>query len=108
MKQQKEEICTFTKGEMTMSKIDDYISNRSKRDQQFKSAADQYDTNLDVAVAVRNLRESEHMTQREFALLIGKPQSTVARIESGSMNASTKLLTQIAQATHKKLIIQFS
>ncbi|WP_156656245.1 helix-turn-helix domain-containing protein, partial [Liquorilactobacillus mali] len=39
---------------------------------------------------------------------IGKPQSTIARIENGSMNASTKVLSEIAQATNQRLTIQFS
>lgn len=47
------------------------------------------------------------LTQREFAKLIGKPQSTVARIENGNVNTSTKMLSEIAQATKKRLIIQF-
>ncbi len=48
------------------------------------------------------------MSQREFANLIAKPQSTIARIANGSMNVSTKILSKIAQATNQRLIIQFS
>ena len=47
------------------------------------------------------------MSQRAFASLIGKPQSTIARIENGSMNASTRVLSEIAQATNQRLTIQF-
>lgn len=57
---------------------------------------------------VRELRENMGMSQRDFASLVGKPQSTIARIENGSMNASTKLLSEIAQATNQRLTIQFS
>lgn len=48
---------------------------------------------------MRDLRDSLGLAQIKFAKLVNKLQSTIARIESGSMNASTKLLSEIAQAT---------
>ena len=48
------------------------------------------------------------MTQREFASLVGKPQSTIARIESGKMNVSINVLTEIAIATNQKLTVDFT
>lgn len=47
------------------------------------------------------------MSQREFAELVGKPQSTIARIESGSMNVSIRLLNEIALAAGKEVSFQF-
>lgn len=91
-----------------MSKIDEYISARSKDNSNFARLVEQENINLEVAVKVRDLRENMGMSQREFANLIGKPQSTIARIENGTTNASTKVLSEIAQATNKRLIIQFS
>ncbi|CCG91067.1 MULTISPECIES: helix-turn-helix domain-containing protein [Bacilli] len=91
-----------------MSKIDEYIAERSKNNPDFAKIVEQENINLEVAVKVRDLRENMGMSQREFASLIGKPQSTIARIESGSMNASTKVLSEIAQATNQRLTIQFS
>ncbi|ANK58895.1 transcriptional regulator [Loigolactobacillus backii] len=91
-----------------MSKIDDYVTERSTKNPAFAQLVEQENINLEVAVKVRDLRENMSMSQREFAKLIGKPQSTIARIENGSMNASTKVLSEIAQATNQRLIIQFS
>lgn len=91
-----------------MSKIDEYVAERSKNNPDFASLVEQENINLEVAVKVRDLRENMGMSQREFASLIGKPQSTIARIENGSMNASTKVLSEIAQATKQRLTIQFS
>ncbi|WEV43386.1 helix-turn-helix transcriptional regulator [Lactobacillus sp. ESL0684] len=90
-----------------MSKIDEYARERSMRDSEFAKEAVQDNMNLEVAVQVRDLRNSLGLSQREFAKLVGKPQSTIARIESGSMNASTKLLSEIAQATNQKVKIEF-
>lgn len=91
-----------------MSKIDEYIVERSKSDPNFAQLVEQENINLEVAVKVRDLRENMGISQREFAKLVGKPQSTIARIENGSMNASTKILSEIAQATHQRLTIAFS
>ncbi|ETF11598.1 helix-turn-helix domain-containing protein [Lactiplantibacillus plantarum] len=91
-----------------MSKIDAYVTERSKKNPDFAKLVEQENINLEVAVKVRDLRENMGMSQRAFASLIGKPQSTIARIENGSMNASTKVLSEIAQATNQRLTIQFS
>ncbi len=88
-------------------KIDEYIEKRSAQDADFAKQVEQEDINLEVAIKVRSLREDMGLTQREFAQVIGKPQSTVARIENGNMNASTKMLSDIAKATKQRLTIQF-
>ncbi|GAX06852.1 XRE family transcriptional regulator [Secundilactobacillus pentosiphilus] len=91
-----------------MSKIDEYVAERSQNNPEFAKLVEQENINLEVAIKVRELRENMGMSQRDFAGLVGKPQSTIARIENGSMNASTKLLSEIAQATNQRLTIQFS
>ena len=90
-----------------MSKIDAYVTERSKNNPDFAKLVEQENINLEVAVKVLDLRENMGMSQRAFASLIGKPQSTIARIENGSMNASTRVLSEIAQATNQRLTIQF-
>ena len=91
-----------------MSKLDAYVAERSKKNPEFAQIVEQENINLEVAVKVRDLRANMGLSQREFANLIGKPQSTIARIENGSMNASTKILFEIAQATNQRLTIQFN
>lgn len=91
-----------------MSKIDEYVTERNKNNPEFAKLVEEENINLEVAIKVRELRENMGMSQRDFASLVGKPQSTIARIENGSMNASTKLLSEIAQATNQRLTIQFS
>ena len=63
-----------------MSKIDEYVAERSKNNPDFAKLVEQENINLEVAVKVRDLRENMGMSQRAFASLIGKPQSTIARI----------------------------
>lgn len=90
-----------------MSKIDEYIANRSKQSTEFAKAYEKESQQLQVAVEVRKLREKFNMSQREFAKLVGKPQSTIARIESGQMNVSINVLNEIATATKQKLTVKF-
>lgn len=91
-----------------MTKIDDYIAKRSQDNPEFAQMLEQADLNLEIGIQVRNLREELKMSQRDFAALIGKPQSTIARIESGTTNANTATLAEIARATHQKITIQFT
>ena len=90
-----------------MSKIDEYIANRSQQSTEFAKAYKEENQQLQVAVEVRNLRDKLGMSQREFAKMVGKPQSTIARIESGKMNVSINVLNAIADATNQKLTVKF-
>lgn len=60
-----------------------------------------------MALAVKNLRTTLGMSQREFAKYIGKPQSTIGRIETGKVNVSLDVLNEIAIATGTKLEIKY-
>ena len=101
-------ISSSDKRRSIMSKMDEYIIERNKSNSGFAQLVEQENINLEASVKVRELRENMGMSQREFAKLVGKPQSTIARIENGSMNVSTKVLSEIAQATHRRLTINFS
>ena len=61
----------------------------------------------DSAVILKKLRKTLNMNQHDFAVLVGKPQSTIARIETESMNPSLGLITEIVNKAGKqvKLII---
>lgn len=60
-----------------------------------------------VGNAVLELRKSMGLTQKELADRVGKPQSTIARIETGNMAPSFSLISDIATALNKKLNINF-
>ncbi|OJG74703.1 hypothetical protein RV10_GL004691 [Enterococcus pallens] len=53
------------------------------------------------------LRSELGLSQRELAERVGKPQSTIARIENGSMNPSFSVLYEIAAKVGKELHIEF-
>lgn len=90
-----------------MGKLEDYIKDRSEKSLQFSKLYKEGSRRLDVALAVKNLRTTLGMSQREFAKYIGKPQSTIGRIETGKVNVSLDVLNEIAIATGTKLEIKY-
>lgn len=86
-----------------MSFIDDFIKKDIAKNPKMEKIYDQEDLNLDAAVMVKDMRSDLGMTQKEFAQYVKKPQSTIARIESGSMNVTVGLLNQIAEAAHRHI-----
>lgn len=65
--------------------------------------ANQTNLNVNAADLVKKMRSDLSMTQEEFAYFVNKPQSTIARIESGSMNVSLGLLNEIATNAHRQI-----
>lgn len=86
-----------------MSFIDKYIDKKVKENPKLKKHFEQTDLNLNAAVIVRDMRDDLGMTQKEFAEYVGKPQSTISRIESESMNVSIGLLNEIANSAHRQI-----
>ena len=60
-----------------------------------------------IAKIIKKLREELQLSQRQFAKLAGKPHSTIARIENGSMSPTISLLQEIASSAGKELKITF-
>lgn len=86
-----------------MSFIDNYIEKRIEQNPELTKGFAQEDFNLNAGVIVRKMRDDLNMTQKEFASYVGKSQATISRIESGSMNVSVGLLSEIANAAHRKI-----
>ena len=61
----------------------------------------------DLSLEIGGLRADLDMTQTEFGRLVGVPQSTVARLESGKQAPSVATLQRIARATDSELVIEF-
>jgi transcriptional regulator with XRE-family HTH domain len=61
----------------------------------------------ELSLEIGGVRSDLDMTQTEFGRLVGVPQSTVARLESGQQNPSVGMLQRIAKATDTELVIEF-
>jgi predicted transcriptional regulator len=90
-----------------MSKIDKLIERKIAKSDEFLREYNKENERIQVAVALMRLREAEGLTQRQLAEKVGKPQSTIARIENGNMNVSYGILNEIAVRLDKKLEIRF-
>lgn len=60
-----------------------------------------------IASMVRELRKKKKLSQAELAKKMGKSQSTIGRIENGSVEPTISMLEQIAVATETQLEISF-
>jgi DNA-binding transcriptional regulator YiaG len=60
-----------------------------------------------IADQLKELRKGLNLSQRDFAKRLNKPQSTVARVENGSMSPTVGLLEEIAKCSNKELKIEF-
>jgi len=82
---------------MPTKKFDEIYNDYVKTPEQ-KVLASQYDEQLKAAVILKELREREGYSQRELAEKVGKTQSTIARIESGSINVTFDTLSEIVNS----------
>ncbi len=73
----------------------------------FREALDREFPYRDLSLEIGGLRADMDMTQTEFGRLIGVPQSTIARLESGKQAPSVATLKRIAKATDTELVIEF-
>jgi DNA-binding XRE family transcriptional regulator len=90
-----------------MSEIKKLIEKKKGESAEFAKAYQQEGEKLDIAIALLKLCEQEGLSQREFAKLVHKSQSTIARIECGMFQHSYKTLSDIAHSLDKKLQISF-
>lgn len=91
-----------------MSYIDQLIEENCVNDQDFAEAFTEESERLDVAVALMQMRKEEGLTQKQLAERANKPQSTIARIENGTLNPSLKVLGEIARGAGRRLEINFA
>lgn len=90
-----------------MTAIDDLIMKKKSDSSIFSKEYEKEAQRLEIAIAVAQLRKELGYTQRELAEKVGKPQSTIARIENGTVNVSFKVLYEIATKVGKELHVEF-
>jgi len=76
-------------------------------DPEFAAAFDRDYPYHELSLEIGGLRADMDMSQTEFGRLVGVPQSTIARIESGKQAPSAATLKRIAEATGTELVIEF-
>ncbi|WP_073294932.1 helix-turn-helix domain-containing protein [Atopostipes suicloacalis] len=87
-----------------MSKVQEYIKNRSENSTEFTQQIEIERKRLELAMKLTELRKSTGLTQKELSEKIGKPQSTISRIETGEMNPTIELVIEIANGMGKNFV----
>lgn len=81
---------------------------QSLKDPEFKKAYDALEPEFALANQLIGMRVKRGLTQAKLAKLMGTKQSAIARLESGTYNASLKQLDKVAKALNAKLTIKIS
>lgn len=89
-----------------MTKIKDLHQAWSK-DPAYRAEYDALDEEFTVMAAIAKARRRAGLSQAELARRMNTTQSTVARLESGRGQPSTRTLQRFAKATGHKLKISF-
>ena len=76
-------------------------------DPEFAAAFDREYPYHDISLEIGGLRADMDLSQTDFGRLVGVPQSTIARLESGKQAPSVATLKRIAEATGTELVIEF-
>lgn len=90
-----------------MSYVDGLVKREMQNDPRFIEDFAVECEKLDVAAALAQMRKEEGLTQKQLAERAHKPQSTIARIESGTLNPSVQLLSDIARGAGRRLQVSF-
>jgi len=90
-----------------MSETSDYIKQRLVNHPKFAKALNQQRLNLDVSVAVAQLRTEKKLTQTELAKRIGESRATVDQLEQGQVDVTLGLLLELSAATNTELSVKF-
>ncbi|WP_125763077.1 helix-turn-helix transcriptional regulator [Companilactobacillus hulinensis] len=85
----------------------DYIASEKENDSELSKVMDEEKSKMDLAVEITELRRSMGLTQEEFAKKVNKPQSTIARIESGEENPTFKTIFEIGYAVGKQVNVSY-
>ena len=83
------------------------LHNQWLQDPEYQAAYDDMAGEFQLASAIISARKNAGITQGELAQRMSARQSLVARLESGTQNATIKTLHRIAQATGTHLKISF-
>ncbi len=90
-----------------MSQVQDYIEKRTQKSENFAQLIKIEEAKLDVGLKLAELRKDAGLTQKQLAQKVGKPQSTISRVETGELNPSIELVIELAQGLDKKLVLNF-
>ncbi len=92
------------KNKHKLIKLQDAISQLPLKQQKQVAQRSRF---IQIAIMIKNLRKELDLAQNDLARQIGKKREFIARIESGRQNVTIETLYHIAEATNKKVFLEF-
>jgi DNA-binding XRE family transcriptional regulator len=89
-----------------MSQMDDYVAKNTNESAEFKKEYEKATLQFEIADMIFDVREEMGLNQTEFAKVVKKPRSTIARIENATMEPSLTLLNEILNSLGKQVEIK--
>jgi ribosome-binding protein aMBF1 (putative translation factor) len=89
-----------------MSDLQNYISERKKRDAEFSENYKVGYENFKIGLILRKLRKESGMTQEELALRLKTKKSVISRIENHAEDIRLSTLNKYAKTLGKSLKIE--
>lgn len=83
------------------------MNNKIEKDSELKKLVEEERVNYVAAIAIRETREKQKISQAQLAKKIHTTQSVISRLEDGEHKGhSLKLLERIASALNQRLTIK--
>ncbi len=82
------------------------LLNEQLKDEDFKKEWDSLALRYSIVEQLLKLRQSYHLTQKQFAQKVGTTQAVISRIENGSVNIGIDFIEKVAKAFNKNVKMQ--
>jgi len=83
----------------------DELHNDYMKDPEYKKAYEDLEPEFALITAIIKARAKQGLTQRELALRIGIPQSSLARFESGKVNPTLPFIKKVVTGLGLRMVI---
>ncbi len=88
--------------------LDEQLENiHVMKEDMFAEPEPEYDVYAEIRQAISDLRQEQHMTQKELAAKAGLTQANISNLEKGTTRPTIETLKKIAKATGTRLHIEF-
>lgn len=84
-----------------------YMQDKISKDPNAEKLYNEAVHEINFSIMIKELRKELNLSQQQLAQRMGKAQSTIGRIENGSVTPTIPMLEEIAAATNTKLEISF-
>ncbi|NUU94833.1 hypothetical protein XO10_00685 [Marinitoga sp. 1135] len=93
-------------GKIELYDYEEYKKQVFEKNPKLKEKYDELDLKYQAIATVIEYRQKHHLTQKEFAKIVGIKQQALSRFERGLVNPRVDFLQKLFKAMGKKVIIK--